>query len=155
MRKRKLATCTALFAIALPVFAADTSVDVRANIKGICVIDSITAIDFGDLEQGTTAPDRNAPGSVRYWCTKGLVYSVTLGNGNNATGSQRRMKGVAVTNSAEFLPYDLTSGSPATGTGAGPGAPVTLTLTGSVRGADYNLLSVGQLLDTVVVTIAP
>jgi hypothetical protein len=32
---------------------------------------------------------------------------------------------------------------------------VTLTLTGTVLGTDYNVLSVGQLKDTVVVTIAP
>jgi spore coat protein U-like protein len=146
---------TALFAVALPAVAADASVDVRANIKGICVIDLVTPVDFGDLEQGTTAPDRTAPGSVRYWCTKGLAYNVTMSNGNNASGTQRRMKGVATTNSTEFLPYSLTAGSPATGTGKGPTTPDTFTITGSVRGADYNVLSVGQFLDTVVVTIAP
>lgn len=146
---------TALLAMALPATAADTSVDVRANIKGTCVIDSVTLIDFGDLEQGTTAPDRNQAGSVKYWCSKGLVYTVTMGNGNNASGSQRRMKGVAPTNSSEFLAYDLTSDAPASATGAGPGALATLTLTATVRGADYNALSVGQLMDTVVVTIAP
>jgi spore coat protein U-like protein len=92
---------------------------------------------------------------VRYWCTKGLVYSVTMGNGNNASGAQRRMKGMAATNSTEFLAYDLTSDAPATATGAGPGALATVALTASVRGADYNALSVGDLMDTVVVTIAP
>ena len=153
----KLATRigTALVAIALPAAAADKQVDVRANIKGTCVIDLATAVDFGDLEQATTAPDRTAPGSVRYWCTKGLAYTVTMGNGNNASGTQRRMKGIATTNSTEFLAYDLTAGSPATGTGAGPAAPVTFTMTGTVRGANYNVLSVGQFMDTVVVTIAP
>jgi spore coat protein U-like protein len=146
---------TALFVVALPAAAADTPVDVRANIKGTCVIDLVTAIDFGDLEQGTTAPDRTSPGSVRYWCSKGLVYTVTIGNGTNASGSQRRMKGQASTNSAEFLPYDLTSDAPPTGTGAGPAALATVALTATVRGADYNVLSVGQFLDTVTVTIAP
>jgi spore coat protein U-like protein len=142
-------------ALPIAVSAAETSVDVRANIKGTCVIDQATTIDFGDLEQGTTAPDRTAPGSVRYWCSKGLVYSVTLGNGNNASGTQRRMKGQATTNSTEFLSYTLTSDAPATGTGAGPATLVTVALTASVRGADYNVLSVGQFMDTVVVTIAP
>jgi spore coat protein U-like protein len=146
-----------LLAAALPlaVFAADTSVDVRANIKGTCVIDAVTVIDFGDLEQGTTAPDRTQAGSVRYWCSKGLVYRVTLGNGNNASGTQRRMKGIATTNSTEFLAYQLTSDAPASGTGAGPATLATVALTATVRGVDYNVLSVGQFMDTVVVTIAP
>jgi spore coat protein U-like protein len=155
VRKLAIGLGAALVAIALPALPADTNVDVRANIKGTCVIDLVTAIDFGDLEQATTAVDRTAPGSVRYWCSKGLVYNVTMGNGNNASGTQRRMKGVATTNSTEFLPYNLTSDAPATGTGAGPGALATVTLTATVRGADYNVLSVGQFLDTVVVTIAP
>jgi spore coat protein U-like protein len=145
----------ALLTFALPASAADTSVDVRANIKGTCVIELVTSIDFGDLEQGTTAPDRTAPGSVRYWCTKGLVYSVTMGNGNNASGTQRRMKGAATTNSTEFLAYDLTSNAPATATGVGPSAPATVALTATVKGTNYNVLSVGQFVDTVVVTIAP
>jgi len=144
-----------LGATAPSALAADTSVDVRANIKGTCVIDLVTSIDFGDLEQGTTAPDRTAPGSVRYWCSKGLAYTVTMGNGNNASGTQRRMKGVATTNSTEFLAYDLTSDAPATGTGAGPSTLATVTLTATVRGTNYNVLSVGQFIDTVVVTIAP
>jgi len=154
---RKLATCVgiAVLAISLLASAAESSVDVRANIKGICVIDLVTMIDFGDLEQATAPTDRTAPGSVRYWCTKNLAYSVTLGNGSNATGTQRRMKGIATTNSTEFLPYELTSDAPATGLGAGPSALATVTLTGKVRGTDYNVLSVGQFQDTVVVTIAP
>jgi spore coat protein U-like protein len=144
-----------LLSIPLCAIAADASVDVRANIKGTCVIDLVTMIDFGDLEQGTTAPDRTAPGTVRYWCSKGLVFTITTGNGNNASGTQRRMKGVATTNSTEFLPYTLAPDAVLSGTGAGPAAPVTHTITGTVRGADYNALSVGQFSDTVIVTIAP
>jgi spore coat protein U-like protein len=155
MSRLAIGVGTALFTIALPAAAADASVDVRANIKGTCVIDLVTMIDFGDLEQGTTAPDRTAPGTVRYWCSKGLAFTITTGNGNNASGTQRRMKGVATTNATEFLPYTLSPDAPASGTGVGPAAPVTHTITGTVRGADYNALSVGQFSDTVIVTIAP
>jgi len=155
MNKLTIAIGTASLACALSAVAADSNVDVRANIKGTCVIEQVTAVEFGDLQQGTTAPDRTAPGSVRYWCTKGLVYTVAINNGANASGTVRRMKGIATTNSTEYLPYTLTSASPPSATGAGPGAPVTLTLTGTVLGTDYNVLSVGQLKDTVVVTIAP
>ena len=154
---RKLATCVgiAVLAISLLARAAESSVDVRANIKGTCVINSVTMVDFGDLSQGTTAPDRTAPGSVNYWCTKGLAYTVTMSNGNNAQGPNRRMKGVATTNSNEYLSYDLTSTSPSSNIGTGPATPQTYAMTAAVKGTDYNVLSVGQLKDTVVVTIAP
>jgi len=154
MSKHLACIASALFTIALPAAAADTNVDVRANIKGTCVIDAVTMIDFGDLEQGTTAVDRTQAGSVRYWCSKGMVYSVTLGNGSNFL-TTRRMKGQASTNSTEFLAYDLTSDAPATGTGAGPSALATVNLSATVKGTDYNALSVGQFTDIVVVTIAP
>jgi len=155
MNKLTIAIGAAAVVCALPAAAATTNLDVRANVKATCVIDQVTSIDFGDLNQGTTAPDRTAPGSVRYWCTKGATYTVATGNGNNASGTQRRMKGVATTNSTEFLPYTLTSDAPASGTGAGAAAPATVTFTAGVKGTDYNVLSVGQLKDTVVVTITP
>ena len=60
---RKIATGIGRpFALALPAAATDASVDVRANIKGVCVIDAVTAIDFGDLEPGTTAVDLDRAG---------------------------------------------------------------------------------------------
>jgi spore coat protein U-like protein len=142
-------------ALAGPALADQTNVDVRANIRGTCKVESATAVDFGDLDQGVSAPDRTGPGTVRYWCSKGLTYNVTMGNGNNAEGTNRRMKGQASTNSSEFLPYQLTADSPLTGTGRGPQSPETFQMTGTVKGTDYNVVSVGGFLDTVVVTVSP
>ena len=92
---------------------------------------------------------------MRYWCTKGAPYTVTLGNGSNYLGSTRRMKGQSSTNLEEFLAYEITAGSALTGTGAGPTTPVDFTMTGTVRGPDYNTASVGGFLDTIIVTILP
>ena len=149
-----------LVAIPILLFAtaagADTAnLNVNANILGTCVIQSVQSVSFGDLQQGTTAPDKIAPGSITYWCTKGASYTVNLGLGNNPSGTTRRMQGQATTNSAEFLPYDLVSDSATTGNGKGPAAPETHNVTGTVRGTDYNLLSVGGFQDTVIVTITP
>jgi spore coat protein U-like protein len=131
-------------------------VDVTANIKGVCRIESIQSVDFGDLEQGTTAADKTAPGAVNYWCTKGVAYTITLGPGLNPAGAIRQMKGTAATNSAELLKYDLVAQSPITGLiGRGPQTPEALALQGSVLGADYNILSVGGFKDTVVITVTP
>ncbi len=136
-------------------FADTANLNVNANILGTCVIQSVQSVNFGDLQQGTTAPDKTAPGSITYWCTKGASYTLTLGLGNNPSGTNRRMQGQATTNSTEFLPYDLLSDASGGGIGKGPAAPETRNVTGTVRGADYNVLSVGGFQDTVVVTITP
>jgi spore coat protein U-like protein len=143
-----------LLAVA-PAYADQANVDVRANILGTCKIDSTQPVDFGDLTQSTAAPDKTAPGSVRYWCSKGVQYTVTIGNGNNYQGNTRRMKGQANTNSSEFLPYELTANSAMGGNGHGPNSPDQFQMTGKVKGPDYNNASVGGFLDTVVVTISP
>jgi spore coat protein U-like protein len=146
---------TALVALAFSASADQARMDVNAELIGICKVDSMTPIDFGDLEQGSTAPDRVAPGSVRYWCSKGQRYTIKLDDGANpqAVGA-RRMKGQASTNSTEYLPYELRPRRES-GTGLGPQAPEVFEMEAEVKGRDYNTLSVGGFLDTVVVTISP
>jgi spore coat protein U-like protein len=89
---------------------------------------------------------------VRYWCSKGAPYTVTIGNGNNYSAG-RRMKGQSSTNSAEFLAYEVLADTALTGTGIGPNTPVDFRMTGKVKGPDYNSVSVGGFIDTLVVTI--
>jgi len=129
--------------------------DVNVELIGICKINAATPIDFGDLEQGTTAPDRLAPGSVRFWCSKGLRYTLKLDDGANALAvGSRRMKGQAAANSTEYLPYELRPRRES-GTGLGPQNPEIFEMEAEVKGRDYNALSTGGFLDTVVVTISP
>ena len=146
---------TALLMLASSAFADQASMDVRSNVVGKCTIDQVSQIDFGDLTQGTTAPDRTAAGSVGYWCSKGMQYLITVNYGANSQLLSRRMKGQDATNSTEYLSYDLTPRLPQLGTGLGPAAPQRFEMQASIKGRDYNALSVGPLLDTVVVTISP
>ena len=156
MTARLLGVASLLLLTAGPAAADTANVDVTANIRGVCRIESIQSVDFGDLEQGTTAADKTAPGAVNYWCTKGVAYTITLGPGQNPAGAVRQMKGTATTNSAELLRYELVAQSPTTGlVGRGPQTPEALALQGTVRGADYNILSVGGFRDTVVITVTP
>jgi spore coat protein U-like protein len=156
MTARLLGLAFVLATAAGAALADTANVDVTANIRGVCRIESIQSVDFGDLEQGTTAADKTAAGAVNYWCTKGVAYTVTLGPGANPAGAVRQMKGTATTNSAELLKYELISQSPTTGLiGRGPQTPEALALQGTVRGADYNILSVGGFRDTVVITVTP
>jgi len=144
-----------LFLAATPAVADQANVDIRANVPGTCTIEAVNPIDFGDLDQSTAAPDRTAPGDVRYWCSKGLQYTVEMGHGSNYQGNKRRMKGQANTNSSDYLPYELTANSALGGNGRGPNTPETFRMTGKVKGPDYNAVSVGAFLDTVVITISP
>jgi len=144
-----------LFALAFSASADQARLDVNAELIGTCKIDQVTPIDFGDLEQGSTAPDRIAPGSVRYWCSQGLRYTVKVNDGANAQSvGGRRMKGQASTNAAEYLAYDLRPGRES-GTGLGPNTPELFEMDAEVKGRDYNTLSVGGFLETVIVTISP
>ena len=55
--------------------------------------------------------------------------------------------------SGDLIPYSLAfAGS---GTPAGPGSPLTLTITGNVLGTDYISKSAGGYSDTVLITLAP
>ena len=146
---------TGLVALALSASADQANMDVGAELIGTCKIDQVTPIDFGDLEQGSTAPDRIMVGSVRYWCSKGQRYTMKTDGGANAEGVGKwRMKGQASTNATEYLPYDLRPRRES-GTGLGPQAPELFELEAEVKGRDYNALSVGGFLDTVTVTISP
>jgi len=144
---KTLAHAIALASLAAGLAQADQeNVDVRANIRGACRIESVQPVDFGGLQKGTAAADRTATGIVRYWCTKGLEYRVVLGSGTHHRGMQGEV-------TTDFLPYELVSQSPTTGTGRGPHLLETLVLEGTVRGADYNFLPAGGFRDTVEVTL--
>jgi hypothetical protein len=145
----------ALLASALSASADQDSLDVNAELIGICKIDSATPIDFGDLDQSIASPNRTAVGSVRFWCSKGLRYKVAVDDGLNSSQGTRRMKGEAASNSSEFLSYDLRALGAGGDTGLGPQSPQVFEMEAEVRGENYDSLSVGPLRDTLVVTISP
>lgn len=146
---------TALFALALSASADQARMDVNAELIGLCKIDSATPIDFGDLEQSTSSPDRIAVGSVRFWCSKGLKYKITTDDGLHSSKGSRRMKGEGASNANEYLSYDLRPRGTERDTGLGPQNPETFEMEAEVKGVNYDPLSVGPLRDTVVVTISP
>ena len=48
MNKLTIAIAAAAVVCAFPAAAANTNLDVRANVKATCVIDQVTSIDFGE-----------------------------------------------------------------------------------------------------------
>ncbi len=93
-----LATAATL-SIAAPSNAAtqSTTFQVTANVAGTC---SITANPIAFGTYAGTQVDQSSTLAVN--CTTGTGYSVTLNNGANATGAQRRM-----INGASFIPYQI------------------------------------------------
>jgi spore coat protein U-like protein len=147
---------TALIALAFSASADQANMDVGAEIIGKCQIEAVTPIDFGDLEQtaGNSA-DRVAVGGLNYWCSLGMRYNISMDDGLNSSKGSRRMRGQAATNSLEYLTYELRPRRGESGSGLGPQFPEVFDMEATVKGRDYEILSVGGLLDSVVVTISP
>ena len=122
--------------------------------KSNCKFDTKTAtLDFGALDPAVAA-DVNATTSVGYVCRGSApvaAFLFTDDNGQNPSGpGDRRMRHAAA---LEFLPYDLAF-SPASGT-IPKNAPGTLTLSGTVRWADFRESTAGTYTDSGVVSILP
>ena len=145
----------AFLALAFSASADQANMNVGVELIGICKISQVMPVDFGDLEQSATSPDRTAIGSLHFWCSKGLRYNVKVDDGLHSSKGTRRMKGHAATNNLEFLSYDLRPRNTERGTGLGPDFPEVYEMEAEVKGVNYDPLSVGPLRDIVVVTISP
>jgi spore coat protein U-like protein len=131
---------------------ADTNtLTVQASVLGTCRFSNPdSTLSFGALDPSVGA---DVSGSIptTYWCTKGVTptFSANMG-GNSGGGPTRQMVDIG---SGDLIPYSLTfAGS---GTPAGPGSPLTLTITGNVLGTDYITKSAGGYTDTVLISLTP
>lgn len=98
LSKILLATGAAL-TIAAPLNAATqtTTFLVTANVNGTCSI-SANPIPFGTY----TGAQVDQSATLQVNCTNLQAYTVTLNNGVNATGVQRRMN-----NAGQYIPYQI------------------------------------------------
>ena len=82
---------------------ATANLAVSIQITASCTINA-ASLNFGLNVAGTTlvASNVNASTTVSVTCTTGSPYSISMDNGANASGSQRRMK-----SGANFLNYGL------------------------------------------------
>lgn len=147
-----VAIAIALIAVAGPGMALDqNTLTVSANVLPTCKFSSTTStLDFGTLDPSSGA---NVPGTgtTNFWCTKGVTTEAfSAGNGNNFSGGSRRMAGPA----GDYIPYSLTL-TPDGAANAGPTAPRTLAIAGTVLGSDYTGKATGAYSDTVVISLTP
>jgi len=160
MRSAAIAAALAILVFiagAVPAAFGDTgTLAVTATVlsKSQCKFDTSTStLNFGVLDPAVAA-DVNATTTVGYVCRGSApvaAFLFTDDNGKNPSGpGARRMRHAAA---AEFLPYGLAY-NPASGT-IPKNAPGTLTLSGTVRWADFRGSMAGAYTDSVVVSILP
>lgn len=153
MKQHIIALLAAAAFLPLAASAADTSnLNVSANVVGTCKFTATPDAAFGTLDPAVGS-DVTATSAVQFWCTKNAAYTLGVGNGANfnTAGATRQLRGPTA---ADLIPYAITPQS-STGQGLGRSAPVTVTLTGSVLGANYVNAAVGTYTDVVQLTIAP
>ncbi len=139
-------------------YAGDTSlVSVSAVVlsKSECKFNSKTAsLNFGNLDPSNPV-DRIVSTSITFRCGGSApmaTFSITDDDGLYETGpDQNRMRHTTI--SSEYLPYSLTL-DPTSGT-VPKNTNQTLTITGTVRGVDYQDATAGSYLDTVIISIDP
>jgi spore coat protein U-like protein len=133
---------------------------VTANVVGNCLI-STTDVAFGNYDPvgaNATAP-ADAAGSVDVTCIRGVVATIVLDLGTNASAAVRRM-GDGATSRLEYELYRDAARSQVWGTGtnamvlaaAPSNARRTFPVYGRVRQAQN--VQVGSYTDTVVVTVS-
>lgn len=139
--------------------AADSNVvSVTATVlsKGNCKFTSKTAtLDFGSLDPANPI-DKSVNTTIIYRCqaqgNAPITFAITDDNGLYESGPNApRMR--HTTQLTEYLSYSLTL-NPTSGT-APKVTEFPLTVTGTVRGVDYQNAAMGNYSDTVVVSIDP
>lgn len=122
---------------------------VNANYENSCLIVSATDIDFGTVDR-LTAP-RYQSGTIQLACPTGTNWKVSLDNGINASGTQRRMKNAQ----GSYLDYALYQDASRSilwqGNTQYSFSNQTIPVYGAIPAQDIN--SVGQYSDTITVTL--
>ncbi|MGB9628100.1 MAG: spore coat protein U domain-containing protein [Thermodesulfobacteriota bacterium] len=139
-------------------YAGDTSVVSVSGVvlsKSECKFNSKTAsLSFGNLDPSNPV-DRTVSTAITFRCGGSApmaTFSITDDDGLYETGpDQNRMKHTTIP--SEYLLYNLTL-NPTSGT-VPKNTNQTLTITGTVKGVDYQDAPAGNYSDTVVISIEP
>ncbi|SEO42145.1 Spore coat protein U (SCPU) domain-containing protein [Luteibacter sp. UNC138MFCol5.1] len=136
--------------------AAGPSSTVTSSVAKACTITTATALDFGNVPGFLRTPS-DQTSLLRMTCTNRSPFQVGLDNGQNASGSTRRMA-----SGSGFVAYELYRDSQRTqrwgntinsdtATGTGSGSEQTLTVYGRVP--VQPAAAAGGYSDTVTVTV--
>ena len=121
---------------------------VTLTVDHYCEVAVTNHVEFSFTAALTTPnPAETDDGTFDVTCTATTPYTISIGLGDHADVSQRRMQGTTTT--TNYLEYDLSLvGSPSAGTGAAQ----TYTVTGTLGAGQA--VTPDTYSDTVVITIA-
>ena len=124
--------------------AGSTDLTVQANVLGTCAFNAAAyTMDFGNLDPAA-AVDTNINTTLDFTCANGVNYTI-----DDISGA-RTMAGAT-----DNLPYSIAAYAV---NGVGTGAAQSVTLTGTVLAADYDLASgraAEAYSETVTININP
>jgi len=162
----KIATTALIFLSILIVASASYAADFPISISAVVLSDNnctfrtnTASLNFGNLDPANPL-DRTVSTSIQFRCggrDPWATYNISDNDGLHSTGPDApRMQNTA--DATEYLPYhidlDPNTGTIRRSTRRNPiwGA---LTITGTVRGLDYQDVRMGNYRDTVRITIEP
>ena len=160
LKKILIIATLSIFVIAGIGYAGGSnSVSVTATVvsNGSCSFTTSTsALNFGNLDPSNPV-DVTRTTSVLFRCFRWFIFPVTFFIGDDdglyeIGTNANRMRHTTMT--TEYLPYNFTL-TPQSGTVTGNLANHTLTITGTVRGVDYQDATMGNYSDRVIVSIEP
>ncbi|WWO99546.1 MAG: spore coat U domain-containing protein [Candidatus Dasytiphilus stammeri] len=140
----------------------ENNLDVQIIIGNGCEVTRGTLMHFGNIDFGEhpnlnnviDAQSTGTGGSIGLNCTKGLSYYVSLNDGSQPDGKQRRMKG----EQGDYIKYDLYQNAAHTKlwdsklSQAGTGKETALTIYGRIP--KQPSVKAGTYTDTVTVTVS-
>ena len=132
---------------------ATSTFQAKIIIQNDCTVSSPNALDFGTVGLLSTNKDTSMDFTVT--CTNGAAYTISMDNGQNASGSTNRMK-----NGTEYVSYELYQDNgyttvwdtSSTVGGTGTGTAQTYTVYGRVP--PQPTPSAGTYTDTVTITVS-
>jgi spore coat protein U-like protein len=144
-----VSAAAAILALAGTAMAAtNATLAVTASVTNACSVIGGT-LNFGSLDTLGAPQVTGTSAAVTVTCTKSdLLYTLAVDKGVNFVGSQANLKN---TTGTDKIPYSLSVPAVPAATGAAQ----TISISGTIPAASYNLVSAGTYNDTVTITVTP
>lgn len=143
-----------MMGVAAHALTATSTFQAQIVIQNDCSVSSPNTLDFGTV--GLLSANTDASMTFTVTCTNGAAYTISMNDGQNASGTTNRMANAAGT---EFVSYELYQDSnystvwDATSTVSGTGTGTAQTYTVYGRVPPQATPSAGTYTDTVTITV--
>lgn len=149
---RAFAACTGMLLAAIAAATDSGSMTVSTSVSGTCKFTTATfAMNFGTLDP-LNASDQTSKTALTLKCTKNVSASAFSFDGVATSPAT-----IQITNGTNSIPVTLAWAAPVTaGSGFGPGSTsISMTVTGTILGANYAAAAAGTYTRNVTVVVGP